>query len=197
MLKLLKNFWNYVQSKNIAIYNEFSLQHELGIYLREKKPGYRVEFERNIKYFGINKSCGKLKSEIDIVIYNANEKYAFELKYPRHGQHTKRTYQFLTDISFMEYVKEKGEFRNTYVMTVIDNDANGQRYRIGNKRGANGRYQYFRSLKGNKAYSPIVPGKYYYSSNSSEYVEINGNYDNITWETTGINEPMFYYILKI
>ncbi len=37
------------KAKEENIYNEFSLQHELGIYLRRALPGnYKVQFERNI-----------------------------------------------------------------------------------------------------------------------------------------------------
>lgn len=53
------------------IYNEFSLQHELGIYLRNYlKDSYKIEFERNINFFftDIDKSLFT-KKEIDIVIY--------------------------------------------------------------------------------------------------------------------------------
>ena len=36
---------------NDNIYNEFSLQHELGFYLREELKSFKVEFERNVKFF--------------------------------------------------------------------------------------------------------------------------------------------------
>jgi len=46
--QLVDDFFLFVQSKSIEIYNEFSLQHELGIFLREKLPDYRIQFERNV-----------------------------------------------------------------------------------------------------------------------------------------------------
>lgn len=39
---------NPVTSQNIDLYNEFSLQHELGIFLREALTPYKVQFERNV-----------------------------------------------------------------------------------------------------------------------------------------------------
>lgn len=68
-----------VESGQVEVYNEFSLQHELGIFLRAQLPDYKVQFERNTKFFGIS---GTIKHEIDIVVFNDKESYAVELKYP-------------------------------------------------------------------------------------------------------------------
>ena len=54
MLKrLLYEFMDMVEIGEIEVYNEFSLQHELGIYLRNRLEDYKVQFERNTKFFGI------------------------------------------------------------------------------------------------------------------------------------------------
>ncbi len=82
--ELLFEFMYLVENESIEIYNEFSLQHELGIFLRERLTGYKVQFERNTRFFGIS---GTVKHEIDIVIYNSNEKYAIELKFPVNSQY--------------------------------------------------------------------------------------------------------------
>jgi hypothetical protein len=42
---LVHDFFKSVTSQNIDLYNEFSLQHELGIFLREALPTYKVQFE--------------------------------------------------------------------------------------------------------------------------------------------------------
>ena len=80
---LIESFWAYYKENNIEIYNEFALQHKLGIYLRYKLPNYKVQFERNIGYF--YKSSKTVKKEIDIVIFSKDlkEKYAIELKRPK------------------------------------------------------------------------------------------------------------------
>ena len=67
---LINEFMNLVATGEAEVYNEFSLQHELGIFLRAKLTGYKVQFERNTKFFGIT---GTIKHEINIVIYNDNE----------------------------------------------------------------------------------------------------------------------------
>lgn len=62
---LVTNFIKLVKDGTIDLYNEFSLQHELGVFLRDyldKK--YKIQFERNVSYFYIS---GTYKKEIDIV----------------------------------------------------------------------------------------------------------------------------------
>ena len=73
-----------VEVGHIEIYNGFSLQNELGIFLRDQLPGYKVQFERNTKFFEIS---GETKHEIDIVVFNDEERYAIELKYSVNGQY--------------------------------------------------------------------------------------------------------------
>lgn len=122
------------------IYNEFSLQHELGIFLRkELEPfGFKVQFERNIEnFFQIPANLsGKertdwikveqkkfCKHEMDILIFKNfdldSEKYAIELKFPRNGQYPEQMYSFIKDIKFMEQVNEKFNIK-TFVLTLVD-----------------------------------------------------------------------------
>lgn len=135
--QLLDEFWLYVKNNDIEIYNEFSFQHELGIYLRGKISNYKVQFERNIKYF--YDYTNTLKKEIDIVVFNDIEKYAIELKYPKNGQYPEQMFSFIKDIRFMEELKELG-FSKTYVMTLVDD----HNFYEGN---ASGVYSYFRDSK--------------------------------------------------
>jgi hypothetical protein len=69
------DFFEKVKSDNIEIYNEFSLQHEMGIYLRSILPKHKIQFERNVSFFNIKSET--IKKEIDIVVYNEDftEKY--------------------------------------------------------------------------------------------------------------------------
>ena len=138
--------------KNDYIYNEFSLQHELGIYLRKKlkKQGkYKVQFERNVDdVFG---SLSSEKKEMDIYIENMNdakERYAIELKFPRNGQYPEQMYSFVKDIKFMEDVKNIGKATKTFVVTLVDDEKfysnnSGKRPLV-----VSGIYQYFREVPG-------------------------------------------------
>ena len=54
MREIIDSFVTEIKSKTIEIYNEFSLQHELGFFLRNKIDNKMVQFERNVIYFGLN-----------------------------------------------------------------------------------------------------------------------------------------------
>ena len=49
--EIIEKFLNNVKEKKIEIYNEFSLQFELGIFLKNEFKKYKVEFERNVSFF--------------------------------------------------------------------------------------------------------------------------------------------------
>lgn len=53
IVSLLEEFADLIRNEEVEVYNEFSLQHELGIFLRAKLTGNKVQFERNTKFFGI------------------------------------------------------------------------------------------------------------------------------------------------
>ena len=175
---LLYEFMNIVEDDQIEIYNEFSLQHELGVFLRSRIPNYKVQFERNIKFFGI---MGTIKHEIDIVVYNDKEKYAVELKYPTNGQYPEQMYSSVKDILFMEQLKDNG-FDDTYSLTMV-NDKN---FYSGKK--TDGIYAYFR---GNEVLQGTI-GKPTGSKNES--VTLKKKY-NIKWE--GKTDQVKFYIVDI
>lgn len=108
---IIEKFMKLIVENKIEIYNEFSFQHELGIYLRQsiESEKYLVQFERNVSFFHIDKSK-TIKKEIDIVIYNMNksEKYGIELKHPLNGQYPESMYSFIKDIKFCEQLVENG-----------------------------------------------------------------------------------------
>ena len=134
------------------IYNEFSLQHELGIYLREVLGNeYKILFEKNVKYICEEKYKDYddwQKKEIDIVVLKQVDKkwvplYALELKFPPNEAYPKRMSHFIEDMKFMEQVKARCTFEKTYCLTLTNNpnfysDKNG---RIKNT----GIYCYFRN----------------------------------------------------
>jgi hypothetical protein len=64
-------FFTAIRTGKTEIYNEFSLQHEFGAYLRSvlAPDSYKVQFERPTDFFGIA-SAQLLKKEIDIAIFS-------------------------------------------------------------------------------------------------------------------------------
>ena len=123
---LIDGFWkSNVNNVANVTYNEFGLQFELGIFLRNHpsiKNKYRVEFERNVSFFTTSVS-DFVKKEIDIVIYNVDksERYAIELKCPKNGQYPEQMYKFVKDILFVQQLKRYGGFTDTCCLTVVDN----------------------------------------------------------------------------
>lgn len=117
----IANFMYDVSLGSIEIYNEFSFQHELGIYLRNRLPSSKVEFERNISHFGFDKSKFT-KKEIDISIVNRQSKSlegVIELKYPRNGQVPETMFNFCKDISFLEQLQSAG-FKQAVFIALVD-----------------------------------------------------------------------------
>ncbi len=146
--------------------------------MRARLGEYKVQFERNTKFFGIS---GAIKHEIDIVVFNDKERYAIELKYPVNGQYPEQMYSFVKDIRFMEYLKDYG-FDGTYCLTMVK-DKN-----FYSGRNNNGIYGYFR---GNN----ILCGKINKpTGNSADCMQLEKEHQ-IIWEGTA--EVLRYYIDKI
>jgi hypothetical protein len=192
--ELLKKFMGKIANGEVEVYNEFSLQHELGIFLRENLPGYKIQFERNATFFDIEDT---IKHEMDIVIYKDTkkdtDKYAIELKYPLNGQYPEQMFSFIKDIKFMEEIMKEGAkvgFKTTYCLTLVEdkNFYSGKNDKI---------YAYFRGE------NPIpVQGKIQKpTGNNEEQITITGTYA-IHWlpchkEGDEKTKNRKYYIVKI
>lgn len=137
----IAHFMRTVASGQVEIYNEFSLQHELGIFLRARWPEFRIQFERNVSYFGAAKEAFT-KRELDIAVFSPDRrtlKYAIELKFPRSGQHPEQMFSFCKDIAFAEELHAAG-FKQTAFVVVADDSL----FYRGTSEGI---YAYFRGQK--------------------------------------------------
>lgn len=116
----ITDFARVVGEGSIEIYNEFILQHELGIFLRSKLAGCKIQFERNVSHFKLTKTDFE-KREIDIAVTSiAGERLsALELKYPRNGQVPESMFSFCKDIAFLEQLVQSG-FQSAYFLAVVD-----------------------------------------------------------------------------
>lgn len=119
MRDILKLFSVKINRGETEIYNEFSLQHELGIFLRNAIKGRLVQFERNVSFFGFAKD-EFVKREVDITVYGKDGAQllldaAIELKFPRNGQHPEQMFSFCKDIVFVEQLKRSG-FNKSYLV---------------------------------------------------------------------------------
>ena len=171
-----------VLSNEIEIYNEFSLQHELGIMLRKQLIGYKVQFERNVSYFNL-KNTNFIKKEIDISIFNKTElTCCIELKFPRNGQYPEQMFSFCKDIQFMEQVKRAG-FNKTYVIIFADDDCFYE-----SKNSTKEIYTYFRDKR------PISGKIIKPTGKKNEELNIRGTY-SIKWKT--LKNQLKYTVIEI
>lgn len=182
---LLKQFMSSFQFMEIEVYNEFSLQHELGLYLRNNLPKkYKVQFERNVSYFNLVKS-EFTKKEIDIVVYSLDksEKYAIELKAPRNGEVPEQMFSMVKDIKFLEQLRESG-FDGCYQLTHVENHLFATGPNMVNK----GIYEYFRNGKTIHGFIEKPTGS------DKGQIQIKGEYQ-IDWDEMDNHE--WYFVIDI
>ena len=138
--RVLHDFFLLVADGSVEIYNEFSLQHEVGCYIRSVLPAeFRVQFERPTDFFGIGHRALE-KKEIDIVIFSNDrtEKSAIELKFPRSGQYPEQMFKACQDIRFLEQLCDAGFGQGLFVMVADDDGFYSARARN------DGIYRFFR-----------------------------------------------------
>jgi len=181
--ELADGFITYIKNERIELYNEFSFQHELGIFLRLKLPHYNVQFEKNVSYFLSDNNT--VKKEIDIVVFNDDktENYAIELKYPLNGQYPEQMYAFVKDIKFMEQLKDRG-FTKTACLTIVESKPF---YSGVNNQGI---YSYFRQNK-------VLTGEIFKPTGLNKGIDsisLNGSY-SISWNP--IDEKRKFYLIEI
>lgn len=177
--KLIEEFFRYTLINEYEIYNEFSFQHELGFFLRNKfidnttdYKEYKIEFERNTKYFDINYKL--IKKEIDISIYNNHNRFAIELKYPLNGRYPEEMFDFIKDIKFIQQLKDTNKFNKTYSIVLVNKRGKGRPFYMGNHLGNKDIdiYKYFRGdkeiLRG-KILKPTGYNKYIIDLKDKEY----------------------------
>jgi len=164
----------------IEIYNEFSLQHELGILLRSEFPSDKVQFERNISYF-VN-SAEFIKKEIDISIFSPDKsqlRCAVEIKFPRNGQYPEQMFHFCKDILFAEQLKRAG-FKRSFLIIFADDPL----FYSGNGDGIYGYFWQGKTLCG-------AIGKP--TGKKDETIRLKGTYQ-VNW--TGISGALKYTIIE-
>lgn len=138
LLTLITDFISQVSIGKIEVYNEFSLQFELGVFLRNNLPQACVEFERNVNHFFEKDTF--TKKEIDITVRDQKSKdllAVIELKNPRNGQVPEQMFSICKDICFLEELCDSG-FAEGYMIAFVDN----QNFWTGTRR--DGIYRFFR-----------------------------------------------------
>lgn len=192
LAKLIKEFVESVSNNNIEIYNEFSLQHELGIFLRNNLPASLVQFERHVDYFFRGQKKHFAKREMDIAVFSRVEdklelKYAIELKYPRNGQYPEQMYSCCKDIAFLEKLKNKESgFAATALLIFVDHSLFCCAGRT------DGIYGYFRNNRPNGV-MPINGVINKPTGQQNDRVIINGMY-TVNW--VAVNDKQKYAFIE-
>jgi hypothetical protein len=179
---LLAEFVGSIASGKAEIYNEFSLQHEIGVFLRARFPEFVLRFERNVSFF-FDGSARFTKREIDISIFSSDRKtlhYALELKYPRNGQYPEQMFSFCKDIAFAEELRTAG-FANAAFLVFADDP-------LFYRGPGNGIYGFFRG--GKALHGPI--GKPTGAKDSE--VVIRGSYQ-VEWRP--VQGSLMYALVEI
>ncbi len=117
----IDEFFRAIAAGRVEVYNEFSLQHEIGTWLRAAlPPEYRVQFERPASYFGVDEALNK--KEIDIAVFApaTGERHAMELKFPRNGAYPKRMFAACDDLCFLERLCAAGFSGGWFLMLADD-----------------------------------------------------------------------------
>lgn len=169
MIGIVEKFVDSVRCGRTEIYNEFSLQHEMGILLRSQFPNQKVQFERNVSFFF--RTGEFIKKEIDLAIFSPDKstlRYAIELKFPRNGQYPEQMFSFCKDILFAEQLKKSG-FEQAFLIVFADDPL----FYSGN---GDGIYGYFRQKKklGGSIQKP--------TGRKDETIELSGCYE-VHWIT--------------
>jgi hypothetical protein len=178
----LSGFLARITSGEVEVYNEFSLQHELGIHLRQYHLNYLVQFERNISYFG-GVSTNFKKREIDISVFTRNPHelhYAMELKFPRNGQIPEQMFSFCKDIQFTEELLSLG-FQSASVLVLVEDPLFFQGL-------TKGIYGYFRGIR------PLTGRIIKPTGTKDKEVNIRGKY-TVTWHP--LRDKLHYFLITV
>jgi len=179
---LVEPFVSAVAGGRVEVYNEFSLQHEFGIFLRSTLPELKVQFERNVSFFFPDKKKFT-KREIDISTFSPADKrlaFAIELKYPRNGQHPEQMFSFCKDIAFAEELVAAGFTRSAFIAFADDH--------LFYRGPTEGIYGFFRGAK------PIHGRIQKPTGKKDDEVSIQGHY-SVEWKP--ISGSLKYAMLEI
>lgn len=192
--EVIGSFFNYLSELdniNDYIYNEISLQFELGCYLRYHLSGnYSIQFEQPVnKLFNDYQKYNFVKKEIDLVINDNVKKTRFyiELKFPKNGQYPVQMYKFCEDVRFLEQLNSADKNECCFICLVDD-------YLFYKGKLTEGIYGVFRKSESNPSYGHInnTIDQYY----SEKPLNIQGNY-NFDWSSIAKHENYRYMTVHI
>jgi hypothetical protein len=182
------SFAELVGRSAVEVYNEFSLQHEIGIFIRAMYPNRKVQFERSVSFFFPNaQKASFTKWEMDVAVFSndpANPLFSLELKFPRNGQHPEQMYSFCTDIAFLEELVLAG-FPRAALLIFADDP---KFYEGKLNEDSSPLYGFFR--QGRPIHGEIQKP----TGRKDGFVTVKGNY-TVKWQT--IKGPLKYALVEV
>jgi|SRR5665213_1501278 len=119
MQNLIASFFETAPEACGPIYNERSLQLELGYYFRSHAA--QVEFERPYIVTPLKGSTCHQKTNLDLLVRQNGRTTAIELKVPLNGRHPETLYDFCNDVAFVEGIVRSG-FADEGICVLMTND---------------------------------------------------------------------------
>ncbi len=107
VIDIIKDFLQRPSDQVGQIYNERSLQMEIGYYFRCR--GFSVEFEKPFKVERPQGSTKTPKTYLDLFVTGERRKLAIELKTPLNKRHPETLFDFCADLEFVESLVRSGE----------------------------------------------------------------------------------------
>jgi hypothetical protein len=187
-MRVIEEFLSEIRLGRIETYNEFSLQHELGVFLRTRGAfaGRKVQFERNAGYFAPGTRQRWTKREIDISVFAdaTRPELAIELKFPRNGQVPETMFSFCKDIRFLEELRQRAGFTRALLLVLVDDPLFYQ----GDK--TSGIYRFFRGNPPARLQGRIAKP----TGSQASHVDLRGSYQ-VRWRP--IDGALWYFAVEV
>lgn len=180
----INKFFELIDKGEIEVYNEASVQFELGWYLKKKFPNSKISLERNISHLKFDKSEFE-KSETDILFTDTlNHSHSIiELKAPINQDQVRpvTVFEWIRDLKFLEELTKKG----ISCFSIFITDNNG--YLKSNRKTG----KLLTDFRNKKIYGEYQ--KHVKSSKKNKKIFINNTYQ---FEWKDIGKGLFYFIAE-
>lgn len=183
IFKEIYNFFEKYKFEDVDFYGEAELQMKLCWHFMKCLPRYKVEVERPISMYGIDKKLNKKEIDIVLIDKETDDKFVIELKshFYRQGAYNKRIHFTLKDIEFLERLKDTNVFNK--VISVCFTESHHY-YEI--PQGSDAQYNDFRR------YHRVNKGRYTLTNESD--VNIKKDY-KIDW--IKLKDKCRYFVLEV
>lgn len=178
----LNSFFAYIEENNIKANDENSLKYELGIFLENNLPDYRVDLSKNVaRYIGKHDDIVKHRVDIALISKTTKKRYAIQVSYPTKAVMADEMFKMVQNINYVEQLKVYG-FGMAYLLGISEKT----KYCVGEYSGVS---KYFRNNR-------TMHGKIYKTKKhlkDDKFYKVKGHY-TIKWMEN--NNNTYFYVVK-